>query len=105
MTDKGPEKPSEALLNWQYVQDRLPWGIVLLLGGGFALSDASEASGLSPWLGEQLTALRDLPPFVIMLIICIMTATVTEVASNTATANILLPILAQMVSKPTKIEF
>ena len=66
-------------------------------GGGFALSDASRDSGLSAWLGEQLSGLRVLPPFVIMLIICIMTVIVTEVASNTATANILLPILAQMV--------
>ncbi|KAK4016193.1 hypothetical protein OUZ56_031149 [Daphnia magna] len=88
--------PSPALLEWKLVQDRLPWGIVLLLGGGFALSDASKASGLSSWLGDQLAVLSFLPPFAIMLIICIMTAAVTEVASNTATANILLPILAEM---------
>nr|CAH0105112.1 unnamed protein product [Daphnia galeata] len=92
--ETGPEKPSPALLDWKYVQDRLPWGIVLLLGGGFALSDATEASGLSDWIGQQLTGLQVLPPFVIMLIICIITATITEIASNTATANILLPILA-----------
>lgn len=92
--ESGPEKPSPALLDWKYVQDRLPWGIVLLLGGGFALSDATKESGLSDWIGQQLTGLSVLPPFVIMLIICIITATITEVASNTATANILLPILA-----------
>jgi Na+/H+ antiporter NhaD/arsenite permease-like protein len=67
------------------------------LGGGFALSDATEASGLSDWIGQQLTGLQVLPPFVIMLIICIITATITEIASNTATANILLPILADTV--------
>ena len=99
ISESGKEKPSEALLNWDYVQDRLPWGIVLLLGGGFALSDASKESGLSAWLGTQLAGLGDLPPLAIMFIICIMTATVTEIASNTATANILLPILAEMVSK------
>jgi len=49
------------------------------------------------WLGEQLAGLKVLPPFVIMLIVCIMTATITEVASNTATANILLPVLAETV--------
>ncbi|XP_046440679.1 solute carrier family 13 member 5-like [Daphnia pulex] len=92
--ETGPEKPSPALLDWKYVQDRLPWGIVLLLGGGFALSDATQASGLSDWIGQQLIVLKVLPPFVIMLIICIITATITEIASNTATANILLPILA-----------
>ena len=76
--------------------------IILILnfntsGAGFALSDASKVSGLSLWLGQRLTQLEVLPPFAIMLIICIMTASITEVASNTATANILLPILAEMV--------
>jgi sodium-dependent dicarboxylate transporter 2/3/5 len=66
-------------------------------GGGFALSDATQASGLSDWIGQQLMVLKVLPPFVIMLIICIITATITEIASNTATANILLPILADTV--------
>ena len=61
------------------------------------MSDATEASGLSEWIGQQLVGLSVLPPFVIMLIICIITATITEVASNTATANILLPILADTV--------
>ncbi|EFX74310.1 hypothetical protein DAPPUDRAFT_307380 [Daphnia pulex] len=94
--ENGVHKPSPALLEWKYVQDNLPWGIVLLLGGGFALSDASKISGLSKWLVGQLGGLSSLPPFVVMLIICIMTATITEVASNTATANILLPILSEM---------
>ena len=67
------------------------------LGGGFALSHATEASGLSAWLGEQLSGLSVLPPFAIMLIVCVMTAMITEVASNTATANILLPVLAETV--------
>ena len=67
------------------------------IGGGFALSDATQASGLSDWIGQQLIVLKVLPPFVIMLIICIITATITEIASNTATANILLPILADTV--------
>lgn len=93
--ETGPEKPSRALLDWKYVQDRLPWGIVLLLGGGFALSDACKESGLSTWLGEQLSGLSVLPPFAILFIVCVMTAMITEVASNTATANILLPVLSE----------
>jgi len=94
--ERGPEIPSPALLDWKYAQDRIPWGLFLLMGAGFALSDASKVSGLSLWLGQRLTQLEVLPPFAIMLIICIMTASITEVASNTATANILLPILAEM---------
>ena len=71
-------------------------------GSGFALSDACRVSGLSEWLGEQLSGLSVLPPFVIMLIVCVMTAMITEVASNTATANILLPVLAETVFKIIK---
>ena len=67
------------------------------LGSGFALSDACTKSGLSTWLGEQLSGLSVLQPFAIMFIVCVMTAMITEVASNTATANILLPVLAETV--------
>ncbi|KAK2714010.1 hypothetical protein QYM36_008568 [Artemia franciscana] len=92
----GKVKAGPALLNWQVCQDKIPWGIVLLLGGGFALSDAVKVSGLSDWLGIQLEGLKVLPQFAILVIVCVMTAIVTEVASNTATANILLPVLAKM---------
>ena len=62
-----------------------------------ALSDATQESGLSAYLADKLTALSSLSPFSIMLIVCIFTAMITEVASNTATANIILPILADTV--------
>lgn len=93
-TDGGAHKPSPALLDWKYVQERLPWGVILLLGGGYALSDATKKSGLSNWIGVQLAGMVVLPPFLIMLVVCVITATITEVASNTAVANIFLPILA-----------
>ncbi|KAK2715926.1 hypothetical protein QYM36_010483 [Artemia franciscana] len=85
-----------ALLTWKACQERIPWGIVLLLGGGFALSDATKVSGLSEFLGSQLEGLKVLPDFAILFLVCIMVATVTEIASNTATANILLPVLARV---------
>lgn len=66
------------------------------IGSGFALSDASKTSGLSKWLGLQLSALEALPPFSILIICCMLTTWMTEIVSNTATANIILPILAQM---------
>lgn len=72
--------------------------MVLLLGGGFALSDASEKSGLSLWIGEQLTKLDELPDPVILIIVMVLTALVTEVCSNVATANVILPILLTLVS-------
>lgn len=67
-----------------------------MIGSGFALSDASKVSGLSKWLGYQLSALQALPPFAILVICCMLTTWMTEIVSNTATANIVLPILAQM---------
>ncbi|KAI9555363.1 hypothetical protein GHT06_017878 [Daphnia sinensis] len=92
------EKPkaNSAMLTWEFMHEKLPWGLVLLLGSGFALSDASKTSGLSKWLGLQLSALEVLPPFSILIICCMLTTWMTEIVSNTATANIVLPILAQM---------
>ncbi|XP_046437439.1 solute carrier family 13 member 2-like [Daphnia pulex] len=89
-------KASPAMLTWEFMHEKLPWGLVLLLGSGFALSDASKISGLSKWLGHQLSALQVLPPFSILIICCMLTTWMTEIVSNTATANIVLPILAQM---------
>lgn len=75
---------------------QLPWGIVLLFGGGFALADAVDASGLSKLVGEQLAGLKGLPlPVTIAALCAIITAT-SELASNTAAAQIVLPVLAAL---------
>lgn len=89
-------QPYEALLDWKFVQHHLSWGVVLLLGGGFALSEGAEKSGLSQWIGNQLTGLEHLPGSVMVLIVMILTAALTEVCSNVATANVLLPILLKL---------
>ena len=89
---------SAGCLSWQVVAEKVPWGIVILLGGGFAMATAAEKSGLSVVLGEQLRSLDVLPREAIVFIVCIMTAMATEAASNTATASILLPILKELVS-------
>ncbi|KAF2367835.1 Solute carrier family 13, partial [Trinorchestia longiramus] len=94
--DTSPVRANEGCLTWKVVQEKVPWGVVLLLGGGFAIAEASDASGLSSWLGEQLTALESLPTALTVFLVCIMTAMVTEVASNTATASILMPVLKEM---------
>ncbi|MBN3318875.1 S13A5 protein, partial [Atractosteus spatula] len=85
------------LLSWKVVQKKLPWNIVLLLGGGFALAKGSEESGLSKWLGGQMTPLHTIPPWAIAIILCLLIATFTECTSNVATATLFLPILASMV--------
>ncbi|NXO66730.1 S13A2 protein, partial [Phainopepla nitens] len=84
------------LLEWKVVQQRMPWNIVFLLGGGFALAKGSEVSGLSKWLGNQLTPLESIPHPAIAFILCLLIATFTECTSNVATTTLFLPILASM---------
>ncbi|XP_053187780.1 solute carrier family 13 member 2-like [Scomber japonicus] len=86
------------LLNWQIVHERMPWHIILLLGGGFALAAGSENSGLSKWLGESLEPLKEIPPFAISMLLSLLVATFTECSSNTATTTLFLPILASMAT-------
>lgn len=94
---------SPALLEWSYVQQRFPWSVLLLLGGGFAISDASKASGLSFMLANHLSALAALPPFAVMFLVCLLASAMTEIASNSAVASILLPIVAQIVRSLTQL--
>ncbi|KAM4628309.1 Na(+)/citrate cotransporter [Polymixia lowei] len=88
--------PTPALLTWKVVQKKLPWNIVLLLGGGFALAKGSEESGLSKWMGDQMTPLQSIPPWAIAIILCLLIATFTECTSNVATATLFLPVLASL---------
>jgi len=90
---ENEEGRKEFLMNWSYTS-RIPWGILLLFGGGFALAHGFQESGLTQWLGEQLSAFHFLPLIIIILIICAMTTFTTEFASNTAMASTLLPIIA-----------
>uniref|UniRef100_A0A8C9S098 Solute carrier family 13 member 2 n=1 Tax=Scleropages formosus TaxID=113540 RepID=A0A8C9S098_SCLFO len=89
-------KAPPALLTWKVVHEKMPWNILLLLGGGYALAKGSEASGLSMWLGESLTPLQKIPPFAISFLLCLLVSTFTECSSNTATTTLFLPILASM---------
>lgn len=73
---------------------RLPWDIVLLLGGGFALAFGMQHSGLSGWIGSQLEFLGSVPLIAMMLGIALVITFLTEITSNTATTQVMLPILA-----------
>ncbi|XP_008146026.2 solute carrier family 13 member 2 isoform X1 [Eptesicus fuscus] len=92
----GKLKAPPALLNWKTVNEKMPWNIVFLLGGGFALAKGSEESRLSAWLGEKLTPLQSVSPPAIAFILCLLVATFTECTSNVATTTLFLPILASM---------
>uniref|UniRef100_A0A8C0B9K9 Solute carrier family 13 member 5 n=1 Tax=Buteo japonicus TaxID=224669 RepID=A0A8C0B9K9_9AVES len=88
---------SAPLLDWNVVQRKMPWSIVLLLGGGFALADASANSGLSAWLGHQMTPLGSIPPWAIATVLSLIIAVFTECTSNVATATLFLPVFSSMI--------
>ena len=83
------------LMDWK-TAERIPWGIILLFGGGFALASGFKESGLSAFIGEQLSGLQNIHPLLILLIITITITFLTELTSNTATVETFLPILAAM---------
>ncbi|KAM6373048.1 solute carrier family 13 member 2 [Pluvialis apricaria] len=93
---KSKFRAPPALLEWKVVHEKMPWNIVFLLGGGFALAKGSEVSGLSSWLGTKLTPLQQIPHPAIALLLCLLIATFTECTSNVATTTLFLPILASM---------
>jgi sodium-dependent dicarboxylate transporter 2/3/5 len=81
------------LMDWNTAR-KIPWGIVLLFGGGFALATGFKESELSLWFGEQLSGVAIFHPIVIILIISLGMTFLTELTSNTATTEMLLPVLA-----------
>ena len=87
------QKKGEALLNWSRARE-VPWGILLLFGGGFAIAGGFELSGLSKLVENMFANLPALHPLLIVGIVCVFVTFITELTSNSAIANLLLPILA-----------
>jgi sodium-dependent dicarboxylate transporter 2/3/5 len=90
-------KPGERLLDWATAK-QIPWDVLLLFGGGIALAGAFKASGLSSHIVSGLTGLSTLPPLLLILSIALTVTFLTEVTSNTATANVMMPLLAGFAS-------
>lgn len=95
---KRPKKSSEGLITWKVIETKMPWSLMFLLGGGFAISKGSVASCMAKRVGEALVPLRFLPPIVILAIVCFFEGFITEFTSNVGVANITLPVIAQMVN-------
>uniref|UniRef100_A0A671FIW9 Solute carrier family 13 member 3 n=1 Tax=Rhinolophus ferrumequinum TaxID=59479 RepID=A0A671FIW9_RHIFE len=93
---KAPNTETKPLLTWKKAQDTVPWNIILLLGGGFAMAKGCEESGLSAWISNQLHPLENMPPVLAVLLITSVIAFFTEFASNTATVIIFLPVLSEL---------
>ncbi|MDQ3015459.1 MAG: DASS family sodium-coupled anion symporter [Bacteroidota bacterium] len=85
-------KDGSRLLQWEDA-NKLPWGIVLLFGGGLALAEAFQASGLAQWIGQNMTGLAGVGVFTIILIVVAMVNFLTEFTSNLATVTMILPVL------------
>jgi len=88
-----PDGRGERLLDWE-TATKIPWGMLILFGAGIAIAEAFTQSGLSEAIGRLVAGLAMLPVFALMLCICLAVTFLTETTSNTATATLLMPILA-----------
>ncbi len=88
-----PDGKGAKLLDWETAA-KIPWGILILFGGGIALAKAFVASGLSGALGEFLSGIAGWPTVLMIAVICLTITFLTEMTSNTATTALMMPILA-----------
>jgi sodium-dependent dicarboxylate transporter 2/3/5 len=86
---------SQALLDWQSAE-KLPWGVLLLFGGGLALATMIKSSGLAEWLAQNFSMLNAWPLFAMVLVIVTVIIFLTEITSNTATTATFLPLLGAL---------
>ncbi|XP_026740820.1 protein I'm not dead yet [Trichoplusia ni] len=89
-------KPSPSIVTWNILKEKIPWGLLFLLGGGFALAEGSKATGLSAMIGSSLEGLQGLNHALVLLVVVLVTQFITEFTSNVAIANLILPVLANM---------
>jgi sodium-dependent dicarboxylate transporter 2/3/5 len=81
------------LLNWEEAE-KLPWGVLILFGGGLSLADAISTTGLATWIGQGVSSYGTWPVLLIVLLSVATIVFLTEITSNTATSAAFLPILA-----------
>ena len=91
-----PAKSKETTLLDQTVFKKIPWGIILLFGGGFALANGFTSTGLTLYVGEKLSNLSSLSPVLIVIITAAIISFLTELTSNTAATQMTLPIVASV---------
>lgn len=90
-----PATKEKRLLDWKQAS-QVPWGVVMIVGGGYAIAAGFESTGLADWLGAQLAFVSSYPFIIVLILVIGFVMIFTEFNSNTATANILLPVLASM---------
>lgn len=84
------------IVTWEEVK-KIPIGIIFLFGGGFALAKGVEVSGLDKWIAGNLTGLQNLPMWLLIFILCLITTVFSEFASNTATVSVFMAIMIPVV--------
>jgi sodium-dependent dicarboxylate transporter 2/3/5 len=82
----------ERALDWEWAQ-RIPWGVLLLFGGGFAVAEGFETTGLARWFGDRIGVLSGAPLLVTVVVVAVGMTFLTEFMSNTALTTIMLPVL------------
>ena len=87
------DKKGNMTLNWKDAEEGLPWGVLLLFGGGLSLAAAVAATGLDAWFGERVSGLGALPIILLLATVVLIVLFLTEITSNTATAATFIPIL------------
>lgn len=88
-------RKGERLMDWQTAV-KLPWGILLLFGGGLAIASGFVGTGLSEWIGTQLMGLEGVSVIVLIFLVAALVLGLTEITSNTATASMMFPIMASL---------
>ncbi len=83
------------ILDWETAV-KLPWGILLLFGGGLAIANGFQATGLAQWIGQQMTLLEGVSLLVLLIVVVASVNFLTEITSNLATTAMMLPVLAAM---------
>ena len=81
------------VMNWEWAA-KMPWGVLILFGGGLALAEGFKATGLAVWIGSQVGLLENAPVFLMIIVIATLIIFLTELTSNTATAAMMMPILS-----------
>ena len=89
------KEKNRKLINWKEAV-RLPWEILLLFGGGLAIAQGFTTSGLSNWIGSQLTLFEGASIFILLLFLIAIVNFLTEITSNLATTAMILPVLAPL---------
>ncbi|GHD05476.1 SLC13 family permease [Zhihengliuella salsuginis] len=90
---RAPGGKIQGVLDWTSVQQGIPWGVLLLFGGGLSIAVAVRETALSEFLGEKMGGLAVLPSFLLIAAVCLIILLLTEMTSNTATAATFLPVL------------